>query len=84
MTRQRKGERKNTLTPERTERLRNLGFVFRARSTKEQSKVESIRRQPSSDANWMRNFEILKEFRERMGHTLVPKVYKENQTFSSW
>ena len=84
MTRQRKGEKKNTLTPERIERLNNLGFVFRARSTKEQSQVDSQRRKPASDANWMKNFEILRDFKETTGHTLVPKVYKANQTFSSW
>ena len=84
MTRQRKGEKKNTLTPDRVDRLRNIGFVFRARSTKEQSEVESIRRKPTSDANWMKNFDILKEFKDSMGHTLVPKIYKKNQTFSSW
>lgn len=84
MTRQRKGEKKNTLTPDRVERLRQLGFVFRARSTKEQTQFESKRRKPTSDANWMKNFETLREYKEETGNTLVPKVYKKNQTFSSW
>ncbi len=84
MTRQRKGEKKNTLTPDRVERLQQLGFVFRARRTKEQTQFESERRKPTSDANWMRNFELLQEFKKEMGHCLVPKVYKKNQTFSSW
>ena len=84
MTRQRKGEKKNTLTSDRVQRLRNLGFVFRARSTKEQTQFESFRRKPNSDAIWMKHFELLKEFKKETGNCLVPKVYKKNQTFSSW
>jgi len=84
MTRHRKNVENKTLSDERIARLHDLGFVFHARSTKEQSQVESQRRKPASDANWMKNFELLSEFKEKMGHTLVPKVYKTNQTFSSW
>lgn len=84
MTRQRKGERKNTLTPSRIERLSAIGFVFQAKSSKEQAKFLSQRRKPTRDAHWTKNFEFLREFKNKTGHTLVPKVYKENQTFSSW
>lgn len=84
MTRQRKGEKKNTLTPARIERLSAIGFVFKARGAKAQTQFESQRRKPASDANWTKNFEYLRKFKDETGHTLVPKIFKENQTFSSW
>ena len=73
-----------TLTQQRIEKLKSIGFVFHAKRTKEQLEFESQRRKPTSDLNWYKNFEILKEFKKIHGHTLVPKIYKDNQTFSSW
>lgn len=64
--------------------MSSIGFVFKARGAKAQSQFESQRRKPASDANWTKNFEFLRKFKDETGDTLVPKVFKENQTFSSW
>ena len=41
-------------------------------------------RQQKSDDLWNMQFEALKKFKKEKGHTLVPKMYKENQTLAYW
>ena len=84
MTRSRFGEKKNTLTPDRVDRLKSIGFIFKALGTKEQLQFESQRRKPASDANWKKNLDLLCQYKMEYGDTLVPKKYKPNQTLSSW
>ncbi len=74
----------NSLTPYRLSKLQSIGFIFQAKKTKEQQQFEIQRRKPTSDANWNYNFDLLCQYKTKYGNTLVPKVFKENQTFSSW
>ncbi len=74
----------NLLTKERYQKLKDLGFVFKAKHSKEQNMVDAARRQPQLDAKWNHFYEEFCEYRGKTGSCLIPKVFEENQPLSSW
>ena len=74
----------NNLTEERFQRLKDIGFVFKAKHSKEQNKVDAERRKPQLDAKWNRFYQEFCKYKEKTGSCLIPKVYEENQPLSSW
>ncbi len=82
-----KGNKKcshGSLSKRRYKKLKDIGFVFRAKNSEEQIKVEAARRQPQLDAKWNRFYEEFCEYRKKTGSSLIPKVFEENQALSSW
>lgn len=82
-----KGNKKcshGSLSKQRYQILKDIGFVFKAKSSEEQIKVEAARRQPQLDAKWNSFYEEFCEYREKTGSSLIPKVFEENQALSSW
>lgn len=79
-----KNRHKGPMNDERLQKLNEIGFVFRAKSTKEQMEFERQRRQPSDDKKWDNFFDQLCAFKASHGHAIVPKVCKENQPLSRW
>ena len=78
-----KGNKKcshGSLSKRRYKKLKDIGFVFRAKNSEEQIKVEAARRQPQLDAKWNRFYEEFCEYRKKTGSSLIPKVFEENQT----
>ena len=67
---------------ERFQKLKDIGFIFRAKHSKEQDLVDSARRQPRLDARWNTFFEEFCEFKKKTGSCLIPKVFEENQPLS--
>mmetsp|Transcript_21791 Transcript_21791/g.25162 ORF Transcript_21791/g.25162 Transcript_21791/m.25162 type:complete len:810 (-) Transcript_21791:1826-4255(-) len=74
----------NPLTKERIQRLKKIGFVFQAKHSEEQVKVDAARRKPQQDAKWNTFFKKFCEYRKKTGTCLIPKVHKEDQPLSSW
>jgi len=75
---------KGPMNDERLKKLNDIGFVFRAKSTKEQMEFERERRQPADNKKWDNFFLQLCAYKEKHGHAIVPKVCKENQPLSRW
>ena len=73
-----------SLSDERVQKLKDIGFVFRAKHSKEQNMVDAARRKPQLDAKWNKFYEEFCEYREKTGSCLIPKVFEENQPLSSW
>ncbi|KAL3942880.1 MAG: hypothetical protein SGBAC_003003 [Bacillariaceae sp.] len=61
-----------SLTAERIQQLKALGFVF----STERSKIES--------EDWNTRLQQLKEYKEKIGDTLVPHGYKTDPSFGEW
>mmetsp|Transcript_14477 Transcript_14477/g.21926 ORF Transcript_14477/g.21926 Transcript_14477/m.21926 type:complete len:884 (+) Transcript_14477:31-2682(+) len=74
----------NILSKERIQKLKDLGFLFRAKHSKEQNEVDAARRKPSLDAKWNKFYEAFLKYKEETGSCLIPKVFEENQPLSSW
>jgi hypothetical protein len=72
------------LTDERLQRLKDIGFVFYAKNSKEQQKLEASKRQPFLDAKWEKFYKEFCKYKVEHGNCLIPKVYEENQALSSW
>jgi hypothetical protein len=70
----------STLTDEREKKLADLDFVFNTR-TKEHLR-QSIRKRFAEQ--WMECYEKLVEFKERFGHTGVPRRWAEDPTLATW
>jgi Helicase associated domain len=70
----------STLTDEREQKLAALDFVFNTR-TKEHLR-ESIRKRYQDQ--WMECYEKLLEFKQRFGHTGVPRRWAEDHALASW
>ena len=62
----------------------DVGFIFKAKHSAEQNKVEAARRQPQLDARWNAFYEEFCQYKEETGNCLIPKVFQENQPLSSW
>lgn len=73
-----------SLSEERVQKLKDIGFVFRAKHSKEQNMVDAARRKPQLDAKWNKFYKEFCEYREKTGSCLIPKVFEENQPLSSW
>ena len=77
---QRQAFKRGTLSTERYQRLKQIGFVFsqnapykkKARFTKEQ------------EAKWNAMFQRLLDFKQKNGHCDVPEFDKNDYTFSFW
>ncbi len=76
--------KKTRLTDERLERLKNAGFVFWAKNSKQQLQLEHQRRKPKDDAKWNSFMIQLQQYKEEFGNCLVPKLYPTNQPLSTW
>lgn len=74
----------NSLSDERLQKLKDIGFVFRAKHSKEQNMVDAARRKPQLDAKWNKFYKEFCEYRKKTGSCLIPKVFEENQPLSSW
>ena len=72
------------LTGARIKKLKDVGFIFKAKHSAEQNKVEAARRQPQLDARWNAFYEEFCQYKEETGNCLIPKVFQENQPLSSW
>lgn len=83
-SKKKKSGEKNYLTQERINRLNKIGFSWWTKSTDAQKKVEAQRREPKKDLKWDSYFEQFVQFQNKFGSSLIPKVYPENQTLSSW
>ena len=79
-----KQSEKNYLSEERTKKLEDVGFIFKAKHSKEQTEVDAARRKPQLDAKWNKFYEEFIEYKKKTGSCLIPKVYGENQPLSSW
>jgi hypothetical protein len=74
----------SSLTGTRIQKLKDIGFVFKAKHSQEQNKVDAARRKPQLDAKWNRFYEEFCSYRKKSGSCLIPKVFEENQPLSSW
>lgn len=72
------------LNDERIKKLDSIGFCWKAKSDGEWRESDRDRRRESSQDSWESKFERLVQFKEKHGHTLVPKQYKSDQSLSSW
>lgn len=71
------------LTEERRKRLEEVGFVWSAREGEKGNEASRITRN-SYDDQWDSMFEKLKEYKEKFGHCLVPKRFKDNPKLGTW
>jgi hypothetical protein len=76
--------RDRQLTREKMKELKEIGFSFSAKSTKAQFIVENANRIVREENDWLHNYSKLLEYKAKHGHTLVPKIFPENPTLSSW
>uniref|UniRef100_A0A7S3PZ08 Helicase-associated domain-containing protein n=1 Tax=Chaetoceros debilis TaxID=122233 RepID=A0A7S3PZ08_9STRA len=74
----------NSLTDERQKILEDHGFVFWVKNSERQLEIEAERRLPERNAKWRKQFLKLKAYQKKHGNCLVPKIYQEDQPFSSW
>lgn len=78
-----KGE-ESTLTPERIRLLEEVGFVWNAKKDLEWQRNDRFRKVDMADDSWVKHYEDLIAFKEKHGHTIVPKRYEADQQLSSW
>lgn len=72
------------LTDERRNRLEAVGFSWTARSAGKAGLSGGKVARNSYDDQWDGMFNRLKEYKERFGHCLVPKRYKEDPKLGTW
>mmetsp|Transcript_4678 Transcript_4678/g.8962 ORF Transcript_4678/g.8962 Transcript_4678/m.8962 type:complete len:607 (+) Transcript_4678:206-2026(+) len=72
------------LNDKRIQKLESIGFCWKAKLDGEWKDHDRDRRRESSQGSWESKFERLVQFKEKHGHTLVPKQYKSDQSLSSW
>ena len=74
----------NLLSDERIDKLNSIDFVWNAKKDKQWKDKDRSRKIEKVKDLWQKYFDELVEFKEMFGHTLVPKVYRENPLLSSW
>lgn len=74
----------STLTKERIQKLEDAGFVWKAKQDEEWQDKDRHRKMEMADDSWAAHYADLIAFKEKHGHTIVPKRYDVNQALSSW
>ena len=76
--------KKSRLTDEQIKRLKEIDFQFYVKGADNQLKFEAERRAPKEYARWHSYMKMLREYKEKHGDCLVPKVHAPNQALSTW
>jgi hypothetical protein len=74
--RQRSKNKNNKLRPNRKELLDKIGFAWTADSI--------AGRVSGEDQKWHQQHEKLVDFKQKNGHCVVPRLYKEDKAFGRW
>jgi len=72
------------LNNEKVKLLEDIGFVWRAKLSKEWKDKDRHRKQMMLEESWQLQFKKLGVFKQKHGHTRVPKVYKCDPALSNW
>jgi hypothetical protein len=72
--------RYHTLDDDKEMRLVEAGFVFNSK-TQERLRFTVLKR---FEGRWEEYFSKLEKYKERFGHCVVPRRWKEDQSLASW
>ena len=74
----------NRLTEEKVLELEDIGFIWRAKTNKEWQEKDRQRKQEMLSESWKIHFKRLCAYKQKHGHTRVPKNYPTDRSLSSW
>jgi hypothetical protein len=82
VARQRVNYKADKLSPEKIQRLDDIGFVWVLSQRRKLDKDDSAL--DPDEAQWMKRFEELLEYVQEHGNPNLPKEYKENPSLEAW